>query len=48
MTNKEWVELIKKEFNVSGSEAKEMLHVMLSVYKTLKDVKERINSSAHK
>ena len=31
MTNQEWVALISKEFNVSRSIAKTMLHQMLSV-----------------
>ena len=31
MTNQEWVTLISKEFNVSRSIAKTMLHQMLSV-----------------
>ena len=31
MTNKEWVDLITKEFNCSKSIAKEMLHAMYEV-----------------
>lgn len=29
MSNKEWIDLISKEFNVSRSVAKEMLHSMM-------------------
>lgn len=33
MTNKEWIDLLSKEFNVSRTSAKEMLHLMMSVKK---------------
>lgn len=33
MTNREWMLLIAKEFNVSNSVAKEMLHAMMEVKK---------------
>ena len=31
MTNKEWVDLLQKEFNVSRTVAKEMLHGLMTV-----------------
>lgn len=31
MTNQEWIELIKKEFEVSGSVARKMLHAMMKI-----------------
>lgn len=33
MTNREWIDLLVKEFNVSRTSAKEMLHAMMSVKK---------------
>lgn len=32
-TNKEWIDLLTKEFDISRTSAKEMLHVMMSVKK---------------
>jgi len=40
MDNKEWVMLIAKEFNVSNSIAKQMLHAMYEC-KKIKDISER-------
>ena len=34
MTNKEWVEFLKKEWNISGVSAKTMLHLMHEVKKS--------------
>ena len=31
MENKEWIELIKKEFQVSGNVARKMLHAMMVI-----------------
>lgn len=31
MTNQEWVELIKKEFQVNGSVARKMLHTIMKI-----------------
>ena len=31
MTNSEWIDFLSKEFNISRTSAKEMLHVMMSV-----------------
>ena len=33
MTNHEWIGLIAKEFNVSNSIAKQMLHAMYKVFR---------------
>lgn len=33
MTNKEWIDFLVKEWNISRTSAKEMLHAMMSVKK---------------
>ncbi len=33
MTNKEWIDFLCKEWNISRTSAKEMLHAMMSVKK---------------
>lgn len=33
MTNKEWIDFLSKEWNISRTSAKEMLHAMISVKK---------------
>lgn len=33
MTNKEWLDLLSKEFNVSRTSARDMLHAMMSIKK---------------
>lgn len=33
MTNKEWINFLVKEWNISRTSAKEMLHAMMSVKK---------------
>lgn len=43
MTNQEWVELFKKEFNVSGAVAKTMLHEVLTVKKRSNWLKEKFS-----
>ena len=42
MTHKEWQDLIKKEFNVSSNEAKEIYHIMIEVYQRQKRYKKLI------
>ena len=41
MTNQEWIELIKKEFQVNGSVARKMLHAMMEIKTIDKIVKGR-------
>lgn len=43
MTHKEWQELIKKEFNVSSNEVKEIYHTMVEIYQRQKRYKKIIN-----
>lgn len=31
MTNKEWIDLLSKEFNVSRTSARDMLHAMMTI-----------------
>lgn len=35
MTNKEWTDLLSKEFHVSRTTAKNMLHVLMSIKKSI-------------
>lgn len=41
MTTSEWVHLIKTEFNCSSYMAKTMYHLIISYYKTHKDLDEK-------
>ena len=43
MSHKEWKDLIKKEFNVSSNEAKEIYHTMIELYRRQKEYKKIIN-----
>ena len=44
MKSCEWIKLIKEEFNVSSTVAKNMYHVMIEYYKSDKRVKERVKN----
>ena len=42
MSNNEWMTLVAKEFNVSNTVAKKMVHAMMDVYRVHKTVQDRI------
>lgn len=51
MTNRQWMELIAKEFGVSNSKAKSMLSAMYRAYDILKvnkDVRKKIKEDKEK
>lgn len=46
MTNKEWIDLLSKEFNVSRTSAREMLHALMGI-KNKDNAKKKFNEKKH-